>query len=220
MLIFSWLSLKCKDKWQEVNTFSWMCWLYLRLSALMFSLCCCCPQTPHVWWSENYSCSSPKYGCSRWLWIHRFRKLTRCTEAQTVRHEEDKGFECAPPTENKFCWLNKSTDALLKKCFIGLRGFIRGASVSTGSSEKPQIQESGRPGKGRHAPLSQRPNLQPWGIPGQSSACCNDVHSVISIHTFTFFQQHGIIFIEAKIVFSFQISRSVHFPRHQHIFSG
>lgn len=61
--------------------------------------------------------------------------------------------------------------------------------VSTGSSQKPQIQESGRLGKGCHAPLSQRPNLQPWGIPGTRSAPWNNVSSLLNIHIFKFFHR-------------------------------
>lgn len=69
-------------------------------------------------------------------------------------------------------------------------------SVFAGSSEKPQIQESGRPGKGRHAPLSQCSNLQPRGVPGRvhcdvmmrvlwQTSLCSLIYSLCSLYKIT-----------------------------------
>lgn len=89
--------------------------------------------------------------------------------------------------KTQLCWFLKSQ----KKSFIsGSEGgpepdSLSRVFVSTGSSQKPQIQESGGLGKGRYAPLSQRPNLQPWGIPGTSSARWNTLKAPLFL-----FKQH------------------------------
>lgn len=92
--------------------------------------------------------------------------------------------------------LDNSKDASLVPLWVWTGRFDTVVSVSAGSSEKPQIQESGRPGKGRHAPLSQRSNLQPRGVPGRvqcgplpcvlwQTSTCSLIYSLCALYKIT-----------------------------------
>lgn len=80
--------------------------------------------------------------------------------------------------------LDNSKDASLVPLGMRTGRFDTVVSVFAGSSEKPQIQEPGRPGKGRHAPLSQRSNLQPRGVPGRVQ-CDVITCSMANVHMFS-----------------------------------
>ena len=51
-----------------------------------------------------------------------------------------------------------------------LESCVRGCFAPTGPREEPQVPGRGRPGEGRDAAVSQRPDLQPGGLPGQAAA--------------------------------------------------